>query len=151
MVRPFEDAAFSQQKNAIGPVVETDFGFHIIQILEHQTAQVLKLDGETKKRITAFVERQKQHGAFDGMVKRLEGGSQYPGLRKVTGGCSMRNRKAGKIRERLWYLGRGSLNLPVREGESCSLILSGGMSYLVPVVLKQIRDFGIDEGKIRNF
>jgi peptidyl-prolyl cis-trans isomerase C len=75
MVKPFEDAAFSQQKNAIGPVVETDFGFHIIQVLEHQTAQVLKLDGETKKRIAAFLERQKQQGAFDGMVKRLRAGA----------------------------------------------------------------------------
>jgi peptidyl-prolyl cis-trans isomerase C len=75
MVKPFEDAAFSQQKNVIGPVVETDFGFHIIQVLEHQTAQVLKLDGETKKRITAFLERQKQQGAFDGMVKRLKAGA----------------------------------------------------------------------------
>ena len=72
MVKPFEDAAFSQQKNAIGPVVETDFGFHIIQVLEHQTAEVLKLDGETKKQISAFLERQKQQGAFDGMVKRLK-------------------------------------------------------------------------------
>ncbi|MBU0652856.1 MAG: peptidylprolyl isomerase [Proteobacteria bacterium] len=75
MVKPFEEAAFSQQKNAIGPVVETDFGFHVIQVLEHQTAQVLKLDGETKKRITAFLERQKQQGAFDGMVKRLKAGA----------------------------------------------------------------------------
>ena len=75
MVKPFEDAAFSQQQNAIGPVVETDFGFHIIQVLEHETAQVVKLDGETKKRITAFLERQKQQGAFDGMVKRLKAGA----------------------------------------------------------------------------
>ena len=75
MVKPFEDAAFSQQQNAIGPVVETDFGFHIIQVLEHQTAHVVKLDGETKKQITAFLERQKQQGAFDGMVKRLKAGA----------------------------------------------------------------------------
>lgn len=75
MVKPFEDAAFSQQQNAIGPVVETDFGFHIIQVLEHETAQVVKLDGETKKRITAFLERQKQQEAFEGMVKRLKAGA----------------------------------------------------------------------------
>lgn len=75
MVKPFEDAAFSQEKNAIGPVVETDFGFHIIQVLEHLSTQVVKLDGETKKRITAFLERQKQQMAFDGMVKRLKAGA----------------------------------------------------------------------------
>jgi peptidyl-prolyl cis-trans isomerase C len=75
MVKPFEDAAFSQQQNVIGPVVETDFGFHIIQVLEHETAQVVKLDGETKKRITAFLERQKQQEAFEGLVKRLKAGA----------------------------------------------------------------------------
>ncbi len=75
MVKPFEDAAFSQQKNVIGPVVETDFGFHIIQVLEHQSAQIGKLDGEAKKRITAFLERQKQQIAFEGMVKRLKAGA----------------------------------------------------------------------------
>jgi len=62
----------------------------------------------------------------------------------------MRNRKAGQIRDRLWYLGREESGIYLLEGESCSLILSGGMSYLAPVVLKQIRDFGIDEGKIRK-
>ncbi len=71
MVKPFEDAAFSQEKNAIGPVVETDFGFHIIQVLEHLSPQVAKLDGEMKKQIQAFLERQKQQGAFDALVKRL--------------------------------------------------------------------------------
>jgi peptidyl-prolyl cis-trans isomerase C len=71
MVKPFEDAAFSQEKNAIGPVVETEFGFHIIQVLERVSPQVAKLDGEMKKQIQAFLERQKQQGAFDALVKRL--------------------------------------------------------------------------------
>jgi peptidyl-prolyl cis-trans isomerase C len=60
MVKPFEDAAFSQEKNAIGPVVETEFGFHIIQVLEHLSPQTAKLDNEIKKQIQAFLERQKQ-------------------------------------------------------------------------------------------
>ena len=72
MVKPFEDAAFSQEKNAIGPVVETDFGFHIIQVLDHQASQVVKLDTDTKKRINAYLEGQKRQGAFDGIVKGLK-------------------------------------------------------------------------------
>lgn len=34
MVKPFENAAFSQEVNAIGPVIETDFGFHIVKVTE---------------------------------------------------------------------------------------------------------------------
>jgi peptidyl-prolyl cis-trans isomerase C len=71
MVKPFEDAAFSQEKNAIGPVVETDFGFHIIQVLDHQASQTVKLDADMKKRISSFIEEQKHQTAFDEMVKRL--------------------------------------------------------------------------------
>ena len=75
MVKPFEDAAFSQEKNAIGPVVETEFGFHIVQVIEHKSPEVVKLDGETKNQIQAFLERQKQQGAFDALVKRLKAGA----------------------------------------------------------------------------
>jgi len=72
MVKPFEDAAFSQEKNAIGPVVETDFGFHIIQVLERLSPHVAKLDGELKKQIRTVLENQKQQGAFDSLVTRLK-------------------------------------------------------------------------------
>jgi len=72
MVKSFEDAAFSQQKNAIGPVVETNFGFHIIQVLDHQPSHVVKLDKDTKQRINTYLESEKRQGAFDGMVKRLK-------------------------------------------------------------------------------
>ncbi|MCX5836956.1 MAG: peptidylprolyl isomerase [Deltaproteobacteria bacterium] len=72
MVKPFEEAAFSQEKNAIGPVVETDFGFHIIQVLDHQASQVVKLDTDTKQRINAHLNGQKRQVVFDGIVKRLK-------------------------------------------------------------------------------
>lgn len=34
MVKAFEDAAFSQNKGEVGPVVRSDFGFHIIQVTD---------------------------------------------------------------------------------------------------------------------
>lgn len=37
-VKAFEDAAFSQKVGEIGPVVETDFGYHIIEVLDHKEA-----------------------------------------------------------------------------------------------------------------
>jgi len=75
MVKPFEDAAFSQAKNAIGPVVETEFGFHIIQVLERLGPQVLKLDSEIKKQIQTVLDNQKQEAAFDSLLKRLKAGA----------------------------------------------------------------------------
>jgi glyoxylase-like metal-dependent hydrolase (beta-lactamase superfamily II) len=60
----------------------------------------------------------------------------------------MRHRNAGKVCDRLWYLGRIESGVYLLEGDESSLIISGGMSYLAPVVLDQMRDFKIDEGKI---
>ncbi|MEW6335666.1 MAG: MBL fold metallo-hydrolase, partial [Thermodesulfobacteriota bacterium] len=36
------------------------------------------------------------------------------------------------------------------EGDSCSAVISGGMSYLAPVVREQIAAFGIDEGRLKK-
>lgn len=60
----------------------------------------------------------------------------------------MRSRTAGRVGDRLWYLGREESGIYLLEGEVDSLIISGGMSYLAPLVSSQIRDFGIDEAKI---
>ena len=71
MVKPFEEAAFSQEVNAIGPVVETDFGYHIIQVLERNAPKILALDEKMKGNISAFLVQQKQQEAFDAMIKKL--------------------------------------------------------------------------------
>ncbi|MBW6485911.1 MAG: MBL fold metallo-hydrolase [Syntrophobacterales bacterium] len=60
----------------------------------------------------------------------------------------MRHRNAGKVCDRLWYLGREESGVYLLEGDDCSLIISGGMSYLAPVVLEQMREFQINEAKI---
>ncbi len=60
----------------------------------------------------------------------------------------MRSRSAGRIRKNLWYLGREESGIYLLEGRAGSLLISGGMSYLAPVVERQMQDFGIDEAKI---
>jgi len=72
MVKPFENAAFSQKKNEIGPVVETDFGFHIIQVLDHQPSKIQSLDKETKLKISAFLQQKKKYDAFNEIMQGLK-------------------------------------------------------------------------------
>ncbi len=59
MVPPFEQAAFSQEINAIGPVVETTHGFHIIQVLARQAARKQTLE-ETAPNIRVFLQNQRR-------------------------------------------------------------------------------------------
>lgn len=71
MVKQFEDAAFSQDVKAIGPVVETEFGYHIIQVLEKNAPRVLSLDDRMKANISALLQQQKQQEAFETILKKL--------------------------------------------------------------------------------
>ncbi len=60
----------------------------------------------------------------------------------------MRIREPGKVRDNLWFLGREESCVYVLEGSKESMIVSGGMSYVVPDVLQQVEAFGIDETRI---
>lgn len=65
MAKPFEDAAFSQKVNDIGPIVQTKFGYHIIQVLEHNQPTEKKLD-EVKENISeGLVAKKKQEFAVN--------------------------------------------------------------------------------------
>ncbi|MBW2039703.1 MAG: MBL fold metallo-hydrolase [Deltaproteobacteria bacterium] len=60
----------------------------------------------------------------------------------------MRIRQPGKVREQLWFLGREESCVYLLEGYNESMIVSGGMSYLVPDLIQQFAVFGIDETQI---
>ena len=60
----------------------------------------------------------------------------------------MRIRKAGRVRDQIWFLGREESGVYLLEGKDHAMILSGGMSYIVPDLLQQFNEFGIDEEKI---
>ena len=60
----------------------------------------------------------------------------------------MRIRKPGRVKEGLWFLGREETGVYLLEGRQESMIISGGMSYIVPDLLQQMTDFNIDERRI---
>jgi glyoxylase-like metal-dependent hydrolase (beta-lactamase superfamily II) len=60
----------------------------------------------------------------------------------------MRIRNAGKVTDGLWCLGSEDSNIYLLEGDQESMLVSGGMSYLVPTLLEQFQVCGIDETRI---
>ncbi len=71
MVKAFEDATFSQKVKETGPVVQTDFGYHIIQVMEKFPPGLKPLDAEAKKMIADHLERQNQIAAYKGLIEDL--------------------------------------------------------------------------------
>jgi len=59
-VKPFEDAAFSRKVGEIGPVVKTQFGYHIIEVLDHREAGKIPLSEATKRISNQLVEQKKE-------------------------------------------------------------------------------------------
>ncbi len=56
----------------------------------------------------------------------------------------------GKVCDGLWYLGRPESGVYLLEGRYGSIIISGGMSYLVPDLLHQFDEFGLKEDRIQG-
>jgi glyoxylase-like metal-dependent hydrolase (beta-lactamase superfamily II) len=55
----------------------------------------------------------------------------------------MRFRKPGRIIDNLWYLGTEESGVYALRGKNGAALISGGMSYILPGVLSQIREFEI--------
>ncbi len=62
----------------------------------------------------------------------------------------MRNREPGKVCEGLWFLGKEESGVYLLEGKDQSMLISGGMRYILPAVLEQMEAFGRDREKIRK-
>jgi len=70
MVKPFADAAFSQKVNEIGSIVQTQFGYHIIQVLEHNKA-IQKSLQEVKDNLIEILKNQKKQEIVESYLAEL--------------------------------------------------------------------------------
>lgn len=69
-VKPFEDAAFSQKINTVGPIVATEYGYHVIQVLGTNQQKTAPLE-EVNGKISSYLEQQKQASVFNALLKKL--------------------------------------------------------------------------------
>ncbi|RKX45498.1 MAG: hypothetical protein DRP64_04625 [Verrucomicrobia bacterium] len=70
MVPEFEEAAFTQEIDEVGDVIETQFGYHIIKVTERQEEGVVDFE-EAKEQIMGFLSSQKKQEAVATFIKSL--------------------------------------------------------------------------------
>lgn len=83
MVPEFEQAAFAlQNKGQLSGLVQSKFGYHIIQLIDKQPAHTKSLD-EVKADIIPVVKQQKESKAADELARTLEAQAKAQGLDKA--------------------------------------------------------------------
>jgi len=70
-VKPFEDAAFSMKPGQISDLIKTQYGYHIIKVEDHQSAQVQPL-AAVKDTIQSTLEKQQLQAAQQAVANKLE-------------------------------------------------------------------------------
>jgi len=71
MVKPFEDAAFGMQVGEVSSVVETQFGYHIIKLLEKKNAETIPY-AEVKSWIEKHIKDLKINGAVNAYLNNAK-------------------------------------------------------------------------------
>ncbi|MCI0480414.1 MAG: peptidyl-prolyl cis-trans isomerase [Candidatus Dadabacteria bacterium] len=74
MIPEFEEALFALEKPGdISPIIETDFGYHIIRLDKTKTTRTIPYD-EASKKIRELLTDQKEKQFFENFVEKLEKG-----------------------------------------------------------------------------
>ena len=83
MVPEFEQAAFGlQNKSQLSGLVKSQYGYHILQLLDKQPAHTRSFE-EVKSEIEPIVKQQKQTKAADELARTLESQAKVDGLDKA--------------------------------------------------------------------
>jgi peptidyl-prolyl cis-trans isomerase C len=79
MVPEFEEAAFSQEIGAVGPVIETQFGYHIVKVTDKQEAGKVPFE-EAKELIVQRMQNEKGRTVVGEYIEELKANAdiQYP-------------------------------------------------------------------------
>ena len=70
MVPEFEVAAFSQEVGEVGSIIETEFGYHIIKVSDHQEEGPVSFD-EVETQLIAYLTNQKKQAAVSDYIAGL--------------------------------------------------------------------------------
>jgi len=75
MVKPFEEAAFSVPVGEISPIVETDFGFHIIKVIDRKK-ETRPLE-EVRPELEARIKQEKKTGGYQSYLAKLKESAEF--------------------------------------------------------------------------
>jgi len=70
-VKPFEDAAFSLKPKEVSGVIKTEYGYHILQVMEHEPAHQQTFD-EVKAQLADGFRKQRANLAMQDLPDRVE-------------------------------------------------------------------------------